>query len=233
MSMSEQNLLEGIMIGLLLAGGYLGSIRALGRRTAVRRAMPVVSIMLLVFFGVLASVLFFLSRSLGTNLVLTAMLVLTMLLILYGSVVYAVTNFYRIRVGMLALFVLYILVVLSITVISRDTGGDHSTSLLRTDLLLEAVQTRSLTSVRHILQNVALFVPIGFLLPCIDREGLGHLLYPVLFALAFSILIESIQLFFNLGQADLTDILANVLGAVPGYLVFRLFYRTDFAADEE
>ncbi len=231
--MDEQTILQAIMIGLLLAGGYLACLRMLGRRTAVRRAMPVVSVILLVLFGILAAILFYICSIFGTDLVLMAMLLLMAVLTLYGVVLYLAGDFRQMHWGALTIFILYLLAVVYITILSRNTGGDHRTSLLRMDVLLQAIQTRSMVPMRHILQNVALFIPIGFLLPFVDKNRLNELLYPVLFGLALSVMIESVQLYLNLGQADLTDILANVLGAALGYLLFRLVHRMGSSTEEE
>lgn len=231
--MNEQNILQGIMIGLLLAVGYLGSLRILQRRTSMRQAISAVSLILLVFFGIFAVILFYLAHIFGTSLVLMAILFMTVLLVLYGTGMYLIRNFRQIHVGALMILILYVVVILCITIFSRNTDGDHTTSLLRMDILLQAIQTRSLIPIRHILQNVALFIPVGFLLPYVDKNRLNNLLYPLLFGLALSVMIESIQLYFDLGQADLTDIVANAIGAVLGYLLFWLIHRMGYSMEDE
>lgn len=233
MTMNEQNILQGIMIGLLLAVGYLGSLRALQRRTSVRGAMPAASLILLVFFGIFAVILFFVAHIFGMSLILMAMLLATVLLVLCGTGIYLAENFRQIHVGALMIFILYVLVILSITLFFRNTNGDHTTSLLRMDVLREAMHTHSLAPIRHILQNVALFIPIGFLLPYVDKDRLNDLLYPLLFGLALSVLIESTQFYFDLGQADLTDIVANVLGTALGYMLFWLGHRMGYSMEDE
>ena len=72
---------------------------------------------------------------------------------------------------------------------------------------------------------MALFMPFGFLLPHIDLDGLDDITCPLLFSLLLTILIETTQMMLNLGQADLTDIVANVLGGVLGYVVYWLLGR--------
>ena len=68
-------------------------------------------------------------------------------------------------------------------------------------------------------------MPFGFLLPHIDLDGLDDITCPLLFSLLLTILIETTQMMLNLGQADLTDIVANVLGGVLGYVVYWLLGR--------
>lgn len=70
------------------------------------------------------------------------------------------------------------------------------------------------------LLNVVLFVPLGFLLPCLWR---GYERLPLTFAagFCFSLAIELSQL-LNFRITDVDDLIANTLGAVLGLLLFRL-----------
>lgn len=220
------------MIGLLLAGSYLGILRMLMKRETMKRALPAAAILLLVLFGLLAAVLVYAARLLGTDLVLLALLLLIALLTVGGVVFYLIENFRELNLGMLAVFVVYLLAVAYITLLSRDTTGDHTTSLLRVDLLARALRTHSLKPMKHIFMNMALFMPLGFLLPHIDPERLDDVTCPLLLSLALTVMIEATQMMLNLGQADLTDIVCNVLGGVLGYLVYRLLSRLGFSAGD-
>lgn len=71
------------------------------------------------------------------------------------------------------------------------------------------------------LLNVVLFVPLGFLLPLI-WENKNKLWKILLAGLSFSLLIELSQL-LNLRNTDIDDLLLNTLGAVIGFVLFRLF----------
>ena len=71
-----------------------------------------------------------------------------------------------------------------------------------------------------------------FLLPHIDLDGLDDITCPLLFSLLLTILIETTQMMLNLGQADLTDIVANVLGGVLGYVVYWLLGRWGGAEED-
>ena len=79
--------------------------------------------------------------------------------------------------------------------------------------------------ISNLFGNIAIFMPFGFLLPHIDLDGLDDITCPLLFSLLLTILIETTQMMLNLGQADLTDIVANVLGGVLGYVVYWLLGR--------
>jgi glycopeptide antibiotics resistance protein len=71
--------------------------------------------------------------------------------------------------------------------------------------------------------NVILFLPFGFLLPLIWPE-FGRV-KPILAAgFGLSLLVEVLQL-FSLRLTDTEDLLANTLGALVGFLLFRLLGR--------
>lgn len=74
--------------------------------------------------------------------------------------------------------------------------------------------------VRPYIENILLFIPLGFMLPCIWKRYEG--LWPTaLSAMAFSVIIEFSQL-FNHRITDIDDLLMNTLGALMGWVIFRL-----------
>lgn len=69
--------------------------------------------------------------------------------------------------------------------------------------------------------NVALFVPLGMLLPFLSRRW--SLPRVLLLALVLSALLEVCQYVLNRGRlADIDDVMLNALGAVLGWLAWRL-----------
>jgi len=74
--------------------------------------------------------------------------------------------------------------------------------------------------VRPYIENILLFIPLGFMLPCIWKK------YEVLWkttlsGITFSLIIELSQL-FNRRVTDIDDLLMNTLGALIGWVIFRL-----------
>lgn len=220
------------MIGLLLAGSCLGVFRMLVKRETMKRALPAAAVILLVLFGLLSATMIYAALLLGTGPVLLALLLLVVLAAVCVTVFYFIRHFRELNYGMLAMFVVYLLAVMYITLLSRNTTGDHTISLFRVDMLTSALRTRSLKPMEHIFLNIALFLPFGFLLPHIDPENLDDITCPLLFSLLLTLLIETTQMMLNLGQADLTDIVANVLGGAAGYLVYRLLSRWNFSEED-
>lgn len=76
----------------------------------------------------------------------------------------------------------------------------------------------------NIFGNIFLLTPFGFLLPIITRH---HLSFPKILLLAFwfSFSIELIQYLVHVGEADIDDLILNVIGAAIGYFLYRLWHR--------
>src|SRR4029450_10081640 len=73
--------------------------------------------------------------------------------------------------------------------------------------------------------NVALFMPLGFLLPMLG-PAFGRFWRTVATGFALSSLIELSQVAFpGIRRADVNDVLMNTLGAAAGNLVSRLAVR--------
>lgn len=74
----------------------------------------------------------------------------------------------------------------------------------------------------NVLGNIAMFAPLGFMLPLLWRNWSG---FKVFFAgMAFSVLIETVQFFTGRGT-DIDDVILNTLGAIVGYILFSLLRR--------
>lgn len=72
--------------------------------------------------------------------------------------------------------------------------------------------------------NILMLIPLGFLLPFI-WPATAKLICTVLYGFSFSVLIEVSQLFTMVRTTDIDDILMNTLGALIGYLLFRILVR--------
>jgi glycopeptide antibiotics resistance protein len=84
---------------------------------------------------------------------------------------------------------------------------------------------RRLVTLAGAVANVALFVPLGFLLPLL-LPRLDRLWRTVAAGLALSTLIELSQVAFpGVRRADVNDVLTNTLGTAVGYLAYRLVAR--------
>ncbi|MDO4380829.1 MAG: VanZ family protein, partial [Clostridia bacterium] len=72
----------------------------------------------------------------------------------------------------------------------------------------------------QILENIGIFVPIGFLLPFLFGKK-GGAKTVILTAFFLSLFAEICQLVFSLGVCETDDLFNNTLGAVVGYGFYR------------
>ena len=74
--------------------------------------------------------------------------------------------------------------------------------------------------VSFLLGHVALFLPLGYLLPC-RWEKLRYLSRTLVTALLVTAALELIQLFTTLGVFDVDAILLNLVGAALGFALWK------------
>ena len=75
----------------------------------------------------------------------------------------------------------------------------------------------------NLLGNVVCFMPFGFLLPTISGKKIcKNIISVTLFAVLFSVCIETAQLLAKVGAFDVDDIFLNMIGGLLGYVAMRL-----------
>lgn len=74
--------------------------------------------------------------------------------------------------------------------------------------------------------NIALFIPLGLLLPLVWPQKYARLRMVLLTALSTTLAIELIQLFGLMGSGDIDDVLSNCFGAFIGFGLFQLLKKT-------
>ena len=87
------------------------------------------------------------------------------------------------------------------------------------------VKITNWAELRNIILNILLFIPFGYLLPSLFPRLRWWQV--VLLGLAFSLCIELLQLITKLGYADVDDLINNTLGAVIGFLCFKLILKNN------
>ena len=78
---------------------------------------------------------------------------------------------------------------------------------------------------KNIIGNILLFMPLGFLMPCVSRKGRSVLIVGLI-GFSTSTVIELLQYFVAHRIFDIYDILLNALGAIVGYVAFRIILGT-------
>lgn len=90
---------------------------------------------------------------------------------------------------------------------------------LRFDVNLNLIPFSGLVAdLQNAVKNVALFVPLGFLLPLLWKQY-ASAKQTIRFGFAMSLAIELLQL-LTLRATDINDVLTNTLGTVIGYVLF-------------
>ena len=115
-------------------------------------------------------------------------------------------------------FGIYLSVMLIITFLSREGGGGSVFDL-------KLFSTWGINDRNNALgvENVLLFVPYGFF-GCWAFERAKGFLWCTLMGAATSLTIETLQLVTGRGFFQIDDIVTNTLGAMVGWLIFRLFF---------
>lgn len=89
----------------------------------------------------------------------------------------------------------------------------------------DSIHIESTETLEGIVLNILLFVPFGYMLPCLFK-GLQKALWAVVLIGFFcSLLTETIQLVTHLGWFDLDDLLNNTIGCILGVILYRVFLR--------
>lgn len=226
MNVTGREWMEGILIGILLVGGYFAILQAMGRRIRDRNRIPALALVLLFLFLCLAGVLYIVMQaSGGVGQMLFVMMMLMAVCVMGRMVWYLLSHFDQIDKGMLALLITYVLALLYITIFSR--AGEHQASV-HLELFAgfsEAFRTHNMESIQHFFANIGMFVPFGvlFVLTLAKKRCSYH--SAVLTGAMFSAFIETFQMIAQIGQCDVDDIVANTLGTLIGYLIGVLFFR--------
>lgn len=118
-----------------------------------------------------------------------------------------------------AAFACYLVVVCGVTLDGRGQFWKGA-ELVPFSSYRSAWYSFSIVEWRNLILNILMFVPFGFLLPCMFRKCQKPW---ITFAAGagFTLLIEAVQLVFRLGIFEVDDILNNFLGAVIGYGIYR------------
>lgn len=136
----------------------------------------------------------------------------------------------RNKITSLILFVLY-LCFLSYLLFFSETFGrtasssqNHSVNLVLFHEIrryLVNYSTLGMISAINLIGNVVAFMPFGFFCPLLGKHR--HSFFrTVLLGALFSLGVETVQYFSNVGSFDVDDIFLNTLGTVLGYLMYEL-----------
>ncbi|MBR3764381.1 MAG: VanZ family protein [Clostridia bacterium] len=217
--MSDQFNMQLLLTALLILSGVLRLLRRSLCPAQGDAAVPAGA--LLLGSGLFAAAFcFIIVHFAGPDLLLPAWL----LLVLAGTAAQALQGLPRLdsrgRIIAAALLVLWGVAVVFVTMLTRRSGDTRVLMHLGT---LRAALTGGIPAARQdVLLNLLLFLPLGILLPRADSQAQASWLNVLSTALAITCAIEGLQLLLHLGQADVTDLITNVLGALGGWLLQKI-----------
>ena len=122
----------------------------------------------------------------------------------------------------IVLFIVYIIIVLYLTIINRNT---YSSSMINFKLFanLEFVASHSFRKfLYYFLGNIAVFIPLGYFI----KELLNiNFIKAIILIIIISFFIESYQYIFKVGIFELDDLILNTFGGILGFLGNLLFFK--------
>lgn len=109
-----------------------------------------------------------------------------------------------------------------------DSGFLHTIKQMFTEGLsagFDSIHIESKKVLEGIILNILLFIPFGYMLPCIFKKLQKALWGVVLIGFFCSLLTEIVQLGTHLGWFDLDDLLNNTIGCILGVILYRVFLK--------
>lgn len=219
-----------IITVILLICGYLAMIQAVNavsRRSRYSSGNTVlIDVVVAVMYSIVCGIVGLLYIYSGCDmLIIYAALGLGVLAAIICFIRFCVQNRYSMKTVNVILFLVYFAVVLYLTIFMRIGSVDTSIVTTPFDDLKNAIQYRDPAMVQHMVLNVIMFVPFGYLIPAMNPENLRRCSFAFLGGIVCSTVIEGAQMIFSLGQSDIDDIIANSIGAVIGYLLVRFVWQ--------
>ena len=130
-----------------------------------------------------------------------------------------ISNKNRILLG--SILVIYIVVVLYITIFSRESD-ERGLILIPFWELQKLLDTkRKMHWFLQIFLNIIMFVPLGVLCPALCRL-FRSFIGMTLTALLCSVAIEAAQYLTARGLAEFDDVMHNTIGAIIGFIIFKV-----------
>ncbi len=120
------------------------------------------------------------------------------------------------------LFGVYIFLVLWLTLIDRKFGEQRAMLVPFWEFANVINGVERSFYIRQILGNLTMMMPLGFMLPLIRKV---NILYVLIIAFCFSCFIELTQFVTGRGLMEFDDVFNNTVGAVIGYLIYRLIRK--------
>lgn len=222
--------MSALLTVILLICGYLAltqAVNAMSRTSYYSsRNTMIIDVVVAIMYIIVCAIVGLLYIYSGYNMmIIYSVLGFGVLVTLILFIRFCVRNRYSMKKENVLLFAVYFAVVLYLTIFMRIGSVDTSVVTTPFDDLKNAIQYRDPSMIQHMVLNVLMFVPFGYLIPAMNPEKLRKCTFTFLGGIVCSTVIEGTQMIFSLGQSDIDDIIANSIGAVIGYLAVRFVWQ--------
>ncbi len=116
-------------------------------------------------------------------------------------------------------FIMYLVVLLFITFLSREDGSRRGI-----DMELFSTWGINTRNNAYVIENILLFIPYGFFCAWVIK-AVRSVFACTVFGAATSLVIEWMQLLTGRGFFQIDDVVTNTMGAFIGYLLFRIIMQ--------
>lgn len=220
------NPVVGVLLLVLLFAGYLAIAQSVCHNAANRRLIPAIMVVIFIMYlcGVSFVALLYVYYGNEPFVLYTAFLIFIAV-----ALALVIRSCIRCRDTMQPLYVvfflLYCALVAYVTLYIRVGTFERGMQMIPFARVSRALASHSFEYMEHDILNAAMFVPMGILIPLMNSRVFNRFSYAFLFGMISSTAIETIQMVSHLGVFDIDDIIANVFGAVVGYMVCSVFIR--------
>lgn len=209
-------------IMLVIVAGYFVFVSIAMSRADNKRELSRIAFIALLIYACVVGMIIAIGQYLGEmGLLLYTVALLYSIFFLVWKIYCLLKEKPRIQIGVLVIFISYLLAVLYITTFMRESGSNDQIQMEVMNWLKEG----SVESFDHIVLNIAMFVPIGVIFPYITDRYYRKMISSISFGILFSTAIETGQLVFRYGTCDIDDILSNSLGALIGAAIAAVGMR--------
>lgn len=119
---------------------------------------------------------------------------------------------------------LYVVILLYFTVIGRYSHEEYENRIYFYYSYRRLIEHYDSQSMKQILMNIAMLVPVGFMLPMASNRK-GRYLNAIGVSSLLIIVIEFLQMLTKTGSCEVDDIINNFIGAALGMLIFYAIHK--------
>lgn len=214
------------LIILLIVAGYFICFVLAASRLDSRTSLSTLALVVLLIYGCAAGIIILIGKYFGqSGLLLYAVCLVYSLAYWIWKGYQSTGKRHKIQWGPFLTLLAYILAILYLTLITRESGAEHRIQMHVFNWLNSSAQSNNISTFSHTFSNFVMFIPLGIVFPFITENTEKKFVAGASFGMLLSVLIETGQLLFHSGLGDIDDILANTLGAAAGALLSAVYLK--------